>query len=265
MGQKISGILLRSSILLLIAVLPLFGVWAGELDAHPGYLDSVEGERYELSREIIIMPVMPAEVAPNPNRVFTDKITRDIQRRYDDQFGRTLGEQIVTVPERFYDKQLTPGLFVTDDVYLQKQRQFGAYVFRRVMEYQVDSYLRGTPAARPVYDLKQKLGDMNVGVTPSFKLKFKYSLAGNFLETNIINPYKITAKVTLENFGKRDVVSAVSYPVTKSVTFVADHHNEYHAQTISFVKQLTPRTATSLTDSRSDLEHKGIIGFSWID
>lgn len=252
-------------LVLLLGVLGLRAGYAQTLDAHPGYLSSVEGERYQLSREVVILPEPPPDRQSLQARIFTDKLTKDFQQRYEDQFGRTQGEQIESIPMRFYEKELQPGIYVTEEEYVNKQRRFGQYMAKRLVEYHVDNYLRETPSARPMYELKEKVSNVNLQVRRGYKVRLKYSFSGNYLDVNLENPYNIGAKVTFEDMGRENTIASLTYPLTKTVTLMTDYRDYQDQVTLSATKQLSPALSTSITGVSNNIENKGILSMRWVD
>lgn len=226
---------------------------------------SVEGERYQLSREVIIVPLAPSDEATLHERIFTDKLSKDFQARYEAQFGRTQAEQIDSIPMRFYEKELQPGVYVTEEQYAEKQQRFGNYMAKRLIEYHVDNYMRENPEARPIYELKEKVSNLNMEVKQGYKLRFKYSFSGNYLEIKLDNPYKVEAKVTLEDMGNEDAIASLGYNVTKSVKVIADYRDYRDQTTLSVNKQITPTLSASLTALSNVIENKGMVSMQWVD
>jgi hypothetical protein len=251
-----------SVLLLLLAAAPAF---ASELDAHPGYLISVEGERYQLSREVIIMPDTVAERLTLNQRIFTDKLSKDFQSRYEDQFGRSQAEQLDAIPMRFYERELKPGVYVTEEQYIEKQQRFGNYMGKRLLEHHVDNYMRENPEARPILELKEKVSNVSMTVKQGYKVRFKYSFSGNYLDVKLENPYNIEAKVTLEDMGDDDAIASLGYPVTKSIKIVADYRDYRDQSTLSATKTLSPKLSTSVSALSNNLENKGIVSVRWVD
>ncbi len=259
----------------MIAIMGLFigaeTAWALEYDSgHQGYLSSVKDERYELSQEIVIV-APPESTEPRlADQIFTERLTTDFQERYETQFGRTEAQQIQATPSRYFDKELKPGEYVTEEEYVNKQRQFGNYMTRRLAEFHIDNYMRSTPSTRGVYAVKEKLGNMSISTKKGYKTRFKYSISSNQLEVNVENPYQIETRLILykiEKLGSSDqaTLTSLGYNVTKTIKFVTDYATEDSKFSMSGVKRLKGNWSTSLTGSKSSTDDRVIVGLAWKD
>lgn len=266
---------LQSALLFVMTVTGLSigseAAWAVEYDSsHQGYLTSVKDERYELSQEIVIVAPPESKEPKLSEQIFTEKLTTDFQEKYENEFGRTEAQQIQVTPSRFFDKEMKPGEYGTEEEYVAKQQKFGNYMTKRLAEYHIDNYMRNTPSTRGVYEAKEKLGNMSIETKKGYKTKFKYSISSNQLEMNVENPYKIETRLILykiQNLGSKDqaTLSSLGYNVTKTIKFVTDYATEDSKFSVSGVKRLKGNWSTSLTASKSYIEDKIILGLAWKD
>lgn len=248
-----------------------FEAQAVEYDpTNSGYLSSVKDERYELSEEIVIVAPIEDTRPSLHDRIFTEKLTDDFTERYENEFGRTETQQFQSVPSRFFDKEVKPGEYVSEEEYTDKQQKFGNYVARRLFEFHTDNYMKNTPSVRGVYAVKEKLSDMQVKTKSGYKARFRYSISANQVEMRVENPYDIETKIIfyrIEKLGSPDqeTLSSLGYNFTKTIKFVTDYATEDHRFSMSGVKRLKANWSTSLTGSKSYIEDKIVLGLAWHD
>lgn len=230
------------------------------LEAHPGYLQSVENERHRVAKEIVIVPPDTSAEASLRDRIFNDELTREFQRKYEDRFGRTQTEQF-TATSRFYEteRQLYTNRTVEEEFY--EQQKFGNFMMKRLTEYHVDRYMRSNPSVRPMYELKERMSNLNLQVRKNYKVKIKYSLSSNDLDLYLENPYKIENRISWRSSDETALV--LGYPVTKTITFKSDYVIEKDNWVVSGVKRLDRNWSTSLTNSKTDIENKVLLGLNW--
>lgn len=243
-----------------------------EFMVHPGYLADVEGERNQVSREVIIsMP--PERVEPTlSERIFNQKLTEDFQREYEHRFGRTEAEQIISVPSRFFETEIRPGSFVTSEEEAEQEKKFGEFMIKKLIEHHVDAFFRENPTVRPVYEIKERVSNVDVEVRQGYKVKVRYSLSSNNVDLYTENPYDIHNRVSLRmnpsSFGPGDVQEVrylLGYDFTKNFTAYTEYDTFENKSSLIGVRRLGPRMSTSLTGSTSSVEDRVIVGFSWSD
>ena len=90
------------------------------------------------------------------------------------------------------------GVRVTPEEDVRRQRSFGAYIFKKLIEHHVDGYLQSTPSLKPVHRMKERLSYLDVKVKKGYKFKFEYFYVGNHISIRVENPYKIRNKFILQ-------------------------------------------------------------------
>ena len=215
------------------------------LGGRPGYLDSVAKEREQRDVEMVLIAAPPsAGEAMVLGRPLVDpKLTREFQNQYDIKFGRTDVERNLSYSNRFTFYDYPGGKQETLEVHEQRQRDFANFMFRRLTEHHVDQWAKSNPDVRPVYELKDRISNVNVTVRQGYKLRFKYSYSGNYLDVKLENPYDIQTKVSFQmksGFGPSNVertIYSVTYPISKITS-------------VSAFQEVDRKSSTSLVYSR---------------
>ena len=213
--------------------------------ARPGYLASVAKEREQRDVEMVLISAPPAtEEGTLFGRPLVDpKLTREFQTQYEIKFGRTEAERNYNNSNRFAFFEYPGGKQEDLMAHEEQQQQFANYMIRRLTEHHADQYAKSNPDIRPVYELKDRISNINVQVRQGYKLRFKYSYSGNYLDVRLENPYDIATKVSFQmssGFGPSNVertIYSASYPVSKITT-------------ISAFQEVDVRTSTSFVGSR---------------
>jgi hypothetical protein len=258
----------------LILVLSLFlasMVRAGELAQHPGYLSDTSDEKYQVSREVVIVPMGASGELSLRDKIFSEKITKEFKRKYEERFGRTQAEQVFNTPSQFFETEIQPGVFRTADEVAAEQRKFGNYMIKRTVEHHVDRWMKESPSARPVYELKEKISNVNVEVRPGYKARIKYSLSSNEMSVNVKNPHNISNRLYTD-LSSNEVALFLGYPVTKKVRVQADYNFESENYSISGIRRLNQYWSASITgleakqtDPTLEPVRQAILGLSWRD
>lgn len=173
-------------------------VWQSE---KVGYLKEVTNERYEKISDLLVVDEPPRLASQVSRPIFTESLSKEIKNQYTLRFGETDVERNYHAMNRFSFFQLPGGEQETAEVYQNRQQAFGEYVLRRVTEYHVDQIFRNDPKLKPVYELKEKIQNVNLEVKKNYKLKIKYSFSGQYLEFKMDNPYEIQNRLHLEMGG----------------------------------------------------------------
>lgn len=222
---------------------------------HSGYLESVQGER-ETQYTDIVMIQPPQDEGPTlRDRIFNDKLSKEFRDRYEEKFGRTEVERVYNSPNRYTYYDDIFGFRGSVQDMNNEHRKFAEFMVRRLTEYHVDSYLKSDPTARPLWEAKERLSQIKVEVQ-RVQFELKYSIAGNTLDMNVINPWLSLATVTLQmsvdGFGPgpvEETIISVGRGLTTTVS-VSCHYRVIDG-VASFVgrKSHTPDLASSLTVS----------------
>lgn len=244
--------------------------WAGEFVQHPGYLMDTSDERYQVSKEVVIMPLEATQEVSLRDKIFGEKITKEFKQRYEEKFGRTEAEQLFNTPSQYFEAETQPGVFQTAEEVAQEQRKFGDFMVKRTVEFHVDRWMKENPAARPVYELKEKISNVNVEVRPGYKARLKYSLSSNDLSVQVKNPQNIDNRI-YTNLGSNETAIFLGYPVTKKIRVNADYNLDSEDMSLSGVRRLNQYWSASITgtdrrqEGNLDNERKAILGLSWRD
>lgn len=231
------------------------------LKSHPGYLQSVEGERYRVAKEVVIIPQQESGEASLRDKIFSDKLTVEFKQRYEDRFGRTQVEQLTNVSSRYYELEKLSETNRTVVENQEEQERFGSYMVKRLTEYHVDQYMQNNPAARPVYQLKERVSNLDLQVKKDYKVRFKYSLSSGDLDIRLDNPQNIDNRISIR--GSNETAIVLGYPVTKTISINSDYIIENNNTVLSGVKRLNNNWSTSLTGTSNDTEDKFLIGLGW--
>lgn len=181
---------------------------------HPGYISDVEKERHTIDVEVVLDVPEEASAAESGPLV-NDKLTKEFQLRFEERFGVTQMEQSMNSPGQF-DEYIYYGETVSLKEYQKEQRSFGEYMARRLTEHHVDIWAKSSPSFRPVYELKDKVTNLNMQVKKGYKLKINYSLSGGHLDFRLDNPYDVDTRLRLEMAGAatpEEVMLMMSVPV----------------------------------------------------
>ncbi len=251
----------------------------------PGYLTDVSEERHWREVEMVLISVPPKEQRSLLGRPLMDaKMTKEFETQYDLKFGRTDAERNLSNSNRFAFFEYPGGKTETIDAHTDRQRRFGEYMVRRLTEHHVDQYAKSNPDIRPIYEIKDKISNVNVEMREGYKLRLHYSYSGNYLDAKLENPYNLGSKITLQmkdgGIGPSRVeraIFAVEYPYSKIVTVSAFHEIDNAASTSVVCARKLTRSLTStvtlsqnapvdrdqpLTSPRNDLI---LVGLSWTE
>jgi hypothetical protein len=227
---------------------------------HEGYVDSTLAERGAQSTDLELIDQPKPDGPSFKDQIYNDQLTAEFQEKYNDKFGRTDAERIYNSPNRttYYNDFWFTG---SPEEYSNQRREFGNYMIKRLAEYHVDDYLKNNPKGRAIYELKEKVSNVNVKIQ-SFQFDLRYELAGNTADFVIKNPYLKTAKVRLQmnqgSFGPStpdETIVTLGTQVTRTISF--ETYYSMPLNNISFVttKSLAPGLAGTLSvvDAQRDL------------
>ncbi len=246
---------------------PVFG-------AHPGYLFDIEEEKTKRDLEMVLIEKPSEDHKPLGDIIVDRNLSKEFQDQYKIRFGQTSAEQVINTDGRnegytYYNSQTISG---TD--YRLYQRQFGEYMARRLVEVHFDNWAKNDPVIRPAYEFKDRISNLNVQITKSYKLKWKYSFAGPSMEATLENPYDVEARVQAPMLGAiskpTEYIFSCGYPVTNRVRLGGVYwlNREQYQMVVS--RRLNNNISTSLsglsdTASGHSLgdQYSIVVGFSW--
>lgn len=171
-----------------------------QFGSHPGYISDVDREMYTIDTEVVLID-RPAPLESKSTEIINDRLTKEFKEQFKYRFGVTEMEQTLNSPGRSDEYSYYTGRTVSLKEYQQEQRAFGEYMARRLMEYHIDNWAKTNPAVRPVYELKDKVTNLDMEVKKGYKVKVRYSLSGGHLDFDLDNPIDMEAKLRLEMGG----------------------------------------------------------------
>lgn len=180
--------------------------------SHPGYVVDVHREKYTIDTEVVLVD-KPAEVTQK-REIFDDRLTKEFRQQFEYRFGKTELEQSLNSPGRYDEYHYYTGQTIGIQEYRAEQRRFGEYMGRRLVEHHVDQWAKSKPEFKQVYELKDKMTNLNLKVKKGYKVDVKYSLSGGHLDFILKNPYDWDSKVRVEDGGGETIVSvggAINY------------------------------------------------------
>ena len=240
----------RTMIKLLVALIgisiftaPAFGD-PSPLGEHRGYTDDVANEPRTDFPSFVAIPYQEEQSETLHERIFDDRLTKEFQIRYEEEFGRTAAEQFYNVPNPCTEFEYTPGTVVTVEEDSRRQREYGNFVIRRLTEYHLDRYFKNSEDLKPVYELKEKASNVQLKTKQGFGVKLRYSLSGSSFRAQILNPYKVDARVVLRDSDR--LILSLGYPV--SPIYRVDSFYESRDQQVSLIgtKQWAPGLSTNI-------------------
>jgi hypothetical protein len=248
----------------------------GAYGAHHGYLSDVKEERNRREIEMVMLARPKENTKPLSEVIFNQKLSKEFQTQYQSRFGQTQAEQVINTQARSDEYNYYTGQNVTIQEYQKRQKEFGEYMTRRLIEYHVDDWAKNDPQFRPVYAVKEKMSNLSVAVKKGYKFKWKYNFAGPNMELRLENPYDIETKVRLEMTGilssPTETIYSLGIPVTNKVYASAIHRSTDQFSQLIFSRPLT-RSISGWISGSWDASNAGLnikqdiymIGASWAD
>ncbi len=248
---------------------------AAVVSEHWGYLQDVSGERELQIVEMEIVERPPSKEGVSFNSlIFVPELEMEFQGKYEKQFGYTVSEQSLNVSRSSYLQQNFSGINESPELQNARERAYGEYVVRRLMEYHADRYAKASPSIRPVYEAKERLSNIKIEVKRGYRLKIHYSLSGNYLDLDFENPLDIETKCIFQmdenSLGPGVIDEAtlkIRYTLTRSVALGSYYGFRAGQFSLAGYKALENGISTSITGSTyvedSTKENRVIIGLSW--
>ena len=280
LSLAISIFVMKNAVLLIIIMnLPVMA--AAEkpkvYGAHPGYVENVSVEYDELVEEVY--PVEdPRAHEPSINEfLFDEKLTKEFKQKYEDFFGRTEVEQNRTAINRFDDLEYSANILLTPEQDLERRRDYGVFVLRRLSEHHVDQYARNNEDLKQVYEVKQRISNLDVKSEQGYSFNINYRLSDNSFHMKLENPWEIKTRYSLymdtAHVGPASVVErqlSLNYDLTPKTT-VGTYYKEVDG-TISVVgKRVVKSDLTASITGKTYVKEEGIstrensiiFGLSW--
>lgn len=235
--------------------------------------------------EVIDKNKKPQVKIVNYNKLIFDdpEMVKEFKTRYRETFG--YANQDRNLYQNNYHNQV---LYDIDGVKMgvedgySKQREYGAFVIKRLSEHHVDNYFKSSESLRPVYEMKEKLQNVDVELKKGYKLKLKYSLSGNYAQLKVTNPYDIMSYLSFEmdksSFGPTSVLETlchIGFDYSKRRYFEASYAFNTATLTLTNTQSLTDRLSASLitktyfNETESEIledktkQHLLLVGFNY--
>ncbi len=212
---------------------------------HSGYVSSVQDEKNDDGIEIPFISPPAITTVPIKEKIFNSEISRELQNRYEDKFGRTEAERVYNSPNKdsyYEDLYMLNGTRQQAD---DQKRAFGNYMMARLVEYHTDRYLKSDPTARPIYEAKERLSKVRVEVQ-EVKIDAKYDLAGNTVDVMAKAPW-FNTKLTV---GTNQKFLSVTRQQTPSVGLEARYLMIEQKIAAIITKRMSQALSLSLTASK---------------
>jgi hypothetical protein len=242
--------------------------------AHGGYIDNVREERLDPSHEVVILPLPETRSSISMEQIVPEKLSRAFSQEFRNRFGYTEYEQVEFESNRFTEIGESQGRLIPVNEYITKQESFGRYMLAKLTDYHVNYYLKHNANTRTIYEVKQKLSNVEIQDQSGYKYKLAYDLASNRLALNMEKPNEVFHRSVDVNLGGSPVTTVrLGYDVSKTIAVKTDYAIEKEALTIQGRKVLAPTLATTLTgqsfkkDQSPDVpaQDRVLIGLSWTD
>jgi|GEM_PF-2843262 len=241
--------------------------------ARPGYVFDVDKEKNQHDQELVLIEE-PAPLPPLKEKLFNEKVTKDIQQQYEQRFGFTPMEQTMNAPQKndyfIYNGDPT----VSRDQYIKYQRSFGEYVARKVGENQADLFFKNSSSMKGVYQFKDTLSNASIKSDSGYKLNYHYNLSGNTSEVVFENPYHIETKVIAQlgtfRYGHMEQTVNLGYNI--NTLYRLDTYYKFYDGLFQLVatRKISPGLSASLTSSQTTRDEGPsirqslmMVGVSW--
>jgi len=250
-------------ILMLIFCLPLKAAektylegYSTAEDERDGYVWDVAEERNEpLPKNLELIKPPESDKPPLQQVIFSGGLEKEIVDRYREKLGYTEAEQALRNPIYSSDVTSSSDYRAGAEANQGQQQDFANYMFRRLGEYHVDNMFKSDPKLKSVWDLKEKVSNVDVRFSQTTKVNTNYSFSGNYFTSTVENPW-ITSRLRIEmnpsSFGPAGIDEYI-YSLIKSLSpsLSLESHYRYIAQNLSVIarKQVSPTLQTTLTCS----------------
>jgi hypothetical protein len=242
--------------------------------SHPGYIDDVQEERTDPSHEVVIMPLPPLQGQSLMQQLVPDKLSKDFSKEFRNRFGTTEYEEVEYESNRFADVGENEGRLTPVNEFIALQESFGKYMLAKLADYHANEYLKNSSATRSVYDIKQKLSNVEVKDSSGYKYKMVYDIASNRLTVSMEKPKEVFHKSIDTTVGASAITTVrLGYDVDKTVLLKTEYGIQNDALTLQAKKTLTKSLGTTLTgqsfgkDQSVDVpaQNRVLLGLSWTD
>lgn len=239
---------------------------------HHGYVGDVTEERNKRDIEMVMLDKPKSPPPPPGQKVFNEKLSKEFKDQYAYRFGQTNSEQLLQ-PKRDDQYLYYTGERLTVQQYADKQKQFAEFMVRRLTEFHIDDYAKHDRDFRQVYELKDRVSNLDVKVA-SYKFLWKYNFAGPSMDINVKNPYDIDFKVRMEMDGiissPSEYIYTVGYAINPRISTKFVHRQKDGLYQSIWSRRMTKHISTSITGSVDtkvfgpvQQQNLFLVGLSW--
>ncbi len=248
-------------------------------DAREGYISELGDEAEESAgSDVVLVPKPPSKNSiPLSDVIWDLRIKKEFIERYRETFGYTEAERNYALPSIYSENSVAQGRSVESDNARAARRSFAEYMFRRLGEHHLDSYFRSDPQLKSVWELKERISNVEVRVSEGFSFMTIYSFSGNYINIRANNPY-LPARLLLEmnpaSFGPSNILEmtpSVEKQLSRTFHLQAFYKVRDGLFTLVGSKSLAPAMGATLSASTDFLpegpapqQNLILAGFSYI-
>jgi hypothetical protein len=219
--------------------------WRDE-DAVKGYSSSADPEAEDTGVILYTVENPYKDEVVLKEKIFDQKLTKEITARYYEKFGRTEAE-IIQNRTPYLNTNFSEGqsMVFNEEEYQRQQNKFGNYVIRRVAEYHFENEAKHNPDLKAVYETKQKIEKVDVSFSKNVKLRAKYQISSNMLVFTVKNPW-MNMEMRKE-FSDHETVISMYRDLGLDYSFITDYYLSNPTWDLIGKKVLTPNMSVTLT------------------
>ncbi|HEX4924251.1 MAG TPA: hypothetical protein VFV50_09195 [Bdellovibrionales bacterium] len=263
-----------------VAIGPKASAAEARLEPLPeGYIRSLQDEKEEPEPANVVLVPKPAPMSSIPlsDVIFDQKLKKEFTDVYREKFGYTEAERNLGLPLLYVENGIAQGRSIESERARAERRAFAEYMFRRLAEHHMDGYFRSDPNLKGVWELKERISNVEVKVSENFSLMTIYSYSGNFITVNANNPYvnvRLRYEMNPSSFGPSEMVEtgvSLAKQITRSVHLETHYKIRDGVFSIIGEKWLAPAMKTTLQGSTDTLEagtvpqeNKVLAGFAYV-
>jgi len=257
-----------------IAIQPMAAFAQEDTLSHPGYIDDVREERTDPSHEVVIMPLPDLGGPTLMQQIVPDKLEKDFSKEFRNRFGITEYEQVEYESNRFADVLENEGRLTPVNEYIALQESFGKYMLAKLADYHANDYLKNNSSTRAIYEVKQKISNVEIKDSAGYKYKLNYDIASNRLSLTMEKPKEAFHKSIDTTVGTNAITTVrLGYDVDKTVMLKSEYGIQNDGLTLQARKALAKSLATTLTGQAFGKDQPGgvpaqnrvLVGLSWTD
>jgi hypothetical protein len=223
------------------------------IGARPGYTFDVEKEKNQHDEELVLIEE-PKPLTPLKEKLFDERVTKDIRQQYEQRFGYTAMEQTMNAPQNREDSFYYNGdPTVTAAQYQDYQRSFGNYVAAKVMETQFDKFSKSESSFKGLYKFKDTFSNAGVQSDSGYKFSWHHNISGNESEFVFENPYHIETKFLVQLGGLSPAEETLKVGYAFSSAYRVDSYYTFYDGVFQVVgtRKITSNIAANLTGSQT--------------